>query len=260
MTYTTLTHHITDHIAYIQLNRPERRNSFDLQLGDDLFDLLRNIATDASIRAVVLRGTGSAFCSGGDVKEMYAAKKKDQFLRDLTRKIHRCVIEIRTMEKPVIAAINGAAFGAGLSLALACDIIIAIDTAKLGTAFIGIGLAPGCGTQLFTQVVGYQRACEYILTSKSFTAQEAQELGLINTVIPEKNLNDTIEYFANKFRKLAPIAVGKAKMLIQKSQTNDMITHLELESKTAAESAATKDFTEGITAFVEKRKPHFKGK
>ena len=260
MTYTTLTHHITDHIGYIELNRPERRNSFDLQLGDDLFDLLRNIASDASIRAVVLRGTGSAFCSGGDVKEMYAAKKKDQFLRDLTRKIHHCVIEIRNMEKPVIAAINGAAFGAGLSLALACDIIIAVDTAKLGTAFIGIGLAPGCGTQLFTQAVGYQRACEYILTSKTFSAAEAQELGLINTVIPEKDFDDTIEYFANKFRKLAPIAVGKAKMLIQKSQTNNMITHLELESKTAAKSAATKDFTEGITAFVEKRKPHFKGK
>ena len=164
------------------------------------------------------------------------------------------------MEKPVIAAINGAAFGAGLSLALACDIVIAVDDAKLGTAFIGIGLAPGCGTQLFTQAVGYQRACEYILTSKSFTAQEAQELGLINTVIPKKDLDDTIEYFANKFRKLAPIAVGKAKMLIQKSQTNDMITHLELESKTAAASAATKDFTEGITAFVEKRKPLFTGK
>jgi 2-(1,2-epoxy-1,2-dihydrophenyl)acetyl-CoA isomerase len=260
MNYTTLINNVVNSVCYIELNRPERRNSFDLQLGDELYDLLRSIARDNSIRAVVLKGTGSAFCSGGDVKEMYAAKKKNQFLRDLTRKIQQCVIEIRSMEKPVIAAVNGAAFGAGLSLALACDIIIAIDTAKFGTAFIGIGLAPGCGTQFFTDIVGYQRACEYILTSKSFTAEEAHSLGLINIVVKENNLNETIEHFANKFRKLAPIAVGKAKMLIQNSRTNDMISHLELESKTAALSAASEDFVEGITAFVEKRKPNFKGK
>ena len=260
MMYTTLTYKITNSIAYIKLNRPKRRNSFDLKLGDELYDILRNMAYDTTIRAVILKGTDTAFCGGGDVKEMYTAQKKDQFLRDLTRTIHRCVIEIRSMEKPVIAAVNGAAFGAGLSLALACDIIIAIDTAKLGTAFIGIGLAPGCGTQFFTEIVGYHRACEYILTSKTFTAQEAYELGLINKVVKENELDQAVETMANKFRKLPPIAVGKAKMLIQKSQINDMISHLELESKTAAESAASEDFLEGITAFIEKRKPIFQGR
>jgi 2-(1,2-epoxy-1,2-dihydrophenyl)acetyl-CoA isomerase len=208
---------------------------------------------------VVLKGSGSAFCGGGDVKEMYSADKKDQFLRDLTRKIHRCVIEIRTMEKPVIAAVNGAAFGAGLSLALACDIIIAVKDAKFGTAIIGIGLAPGCGTQFFTNSVGYHRACEYILTSKTFTSTEAKELGLVNMVVNADELDSIVEQFVKKFKKLPPIAVGKAKMLIQKSQENDMITHLELESQTAAFSAASKDFLEGVTAFVEKRKPNFRG-
>ena len=260
MDYETLTINIKENITYITLNRPERLNSFDMKLGEELFDVLRDINTRPEIRAVVIKGTGKGFCGGGDVKEMYAAEDKPQFLRDLTRAIHKCVIEMRSMEKPVIAAVNGAAFGAGLSLALACDIIIAVKDAKFGTAFIGIGLAPGCGTQFFTKIVGYQRACEYILTSKVFTAQKAYELGIVNKIVESDELDNTVEEFVSTFRKLPPIAVGKAKMLINKSQDNDMITHLELESKTASKSAATEDFGEGVTAFVEKRKPVFKGK
>ena len=260
MDYETLTINIKKNITYITLNRPERLNSFDMKLGEELFDVLRDINTRPEIRAAVIKGTGKGFCGGGDVKEMYAAEDKPQFLRDLTGAIHKCVIEMRSMEKPVIAAVNGAAFGAGLSLALACDIIIAVKEAKFGTAFIGIGLAPGCGTQFFTKIVGYQRACEYILTSKVFTAQKAYELGIVNKIVESDELDNTVEEFVSTFRKLPPIAVGKAKMLINKSQDNDMITHLELESKTASKSAATEDFREGVTAFVEKRKPVFKGK
>ncbi|EMR74814.1 enoyl-CoA hydratase/carnithine racemase [Thermoplasmatales archaeon SCGC AB-540-F20] len=162
MNYETLTANIKENIAYITLNRPERLNSFDMKLGEELYDVLQDINTKPEIRAVIIKGTGKGFCGGGDVKEMYAAEDKSQFLRDLTIAIHKCVIEMRSMEKPVIAAVNGAAFGAGLSLALACDIIIAAKEAKFGTAFIGIGLAPGCGTQFFTKLTGYQRACEYI--------------------------------------------------------------------------------------------------
>lgn len=260
MNFKTLQMNIKENIAYILLNRPKRLNSFDIKLGEELSAVLKEIKIKPDIRAVVLKGTGKGFCGGGDVKEMYDAKDKSNFLRDLTKTIHRCVIEMRTMEKPVIAAVNGAAYGAGLSLALACDIIIAVKEAKFGTAFIGIGLAPGCGTQFFTKLVGYQRSCEYILTSKTFTAKEAFQLGIINQVVDEKNLDEVVEQFTNKFKKLPPIAVGKAKMLINKSLENDMLTHLELESITASQSAGTKDFREGVTAFVEKRKPVFIGK
>jgi 2-(1,2-epoxy-1,2-dihydrophenyl)acetyl-CoA isomerase len=164
------------------------------------------------------------------------------------------------MNKPIIAAVNGASFGAGFSLALSCDIIIATPKAKFGTAFVGIGLAPGCGTQLLTDIVGYQRACEYMLTCKVFTAKEAEQLGVINKVVPEEDLDNEIEYYANIFRELPSLAVGKAKMLINKSLDNGFINHLELESITAAYTAGTEDFKEGITAFIEKRKPQFKGK
>ena len=260
MNYNTIISEINNKIAYITLNRPERLNSFDIELGQELYQELRNISENKEIKAVVIKGTGKGFCGGGDVKEMHNAKNKSQFLRDLTRGIHRCVIEIRTMEKPVIAAVNGAAFGAGLSLAIACDIIIAVKGVKMGTAFIGIGLAPGCGTQFFTKIVGYQKACEYILTSKVFTVEKAEELGLANKIVEKDKLDNAIEEFVSNFRKLPPIAVGKAKMLINKSLENDMITHLELESITASYSAGTDDFKEGVTAFTDKRKPEFKGK
>lgn len=261
MPYNTLKYKTKNNIAYIVLNRPERFNSFDMQLGKELYDVLKKITPDDKIRAVVIKGTGKGFCGGGDVKEMHLAKDKSKFLRELTKDgIHKCVIEIRNMEKPVIAAVNGAAFGAGLSLALACDIIISVKDAKFGTAFIGIGLAPGCGTQFFTKITGYQKACEYILTSKVFTAEKAKELGLVNKIVEEKELDQAVEEFTQKFRKLPPIAVGKAKMLINKSLENNMLDHLELESKTAAFSAGSQDFREGVSAFVEKRKPKFKGK
>ena len=258
--YETLEMRICENIAYVTLNRPERLNSFDLQLGEELYDILSNLKNDPQVRAVVIKGTGKGFCGGGDVKEMYAAEDKPRFLRDLARAIHKCVIEIRCMEKPVIAAVNGAAFGAGLSLALACDLLIAVKGVKLNSAFIGIALAPGCGTQFITKLVGYHKACELILTSKTFTSEEALDMGIVNRVVDEDDLDVVVEEYASKFRTLPPIAVGMAKTLINESMKNDMVSHLERESRMASRSAATEDFIEGITAFVEKRKAKFKGR
>ena len=260
MDYDTIDFKIEENIAHITLNRPERMNSFDIKLGEELLDALNEIKKQNQLRAVIIKGTGNGFCGGGDVKEMYLAKDKSNYLRQLTKIIHKCVMALRNLEKPVIAGINGAAYGAGLSFALACDIVIAVKSAKMSTAFIGIGLAPGCGTQFFTRIVGYQKACEYIMMSKTFDAEKAKEMGLVNDVVDEKNLDLAINEIVEKFKKLPPIAVGKAKMLINKSLENDMLTHLDLESRTAAYAAGTNDFEEGVTAFVEKRKPVFIGK
>ena len=260
MNYDTIDFKIIQNVAHITLNRPERMNSFDIKLGEELLDALNEIKKQNLIRAVVIKGTGNGFCGGGDVKEMYLAKDKSVYLRQLTKIIHKCVLALRDLEKPVIAGINGAAYGAGLSFALACDVIIAVKGAKMSTAFIGIGLAPGCGTQFFTKIVGYQQACEYIMMSKTFDAEQAKEMGLVNDVVDEKSLDLAINEIVEKFKKLPPIAVGKAKMLINKSLENDVIAHLDLESITAAYTAGTKDFEEGVTAFVEKRKPVFVGK
>ena len=260
MNYDTIETKIEEKCMYITLCRPERLNSFDIKLGTELYNALSCVSKNDEIKAVVLKGMGKGFCGGGDVKEMNGSKNKPQFLRDLTKIIHKCVLEMRNMEKPVIAAVNGASFGAGFSLALSCDIIVASTKASFGTAFIGIGLAPGCGTQLLSSIVGYQRACEYILTSKVFKAEEAKQLGIVNKVVSDEELDDTIESYLEIFRKFPSVAVGKAKMLINKSLDNDFVSHLELESITAAYTAGTEDFSEGVEAFVEKRKPKFKGK
>ncbi|RLF28744.1 MAG: 2-(1,2-epoxy-1,2-dihydrophenyl)acetyl-CoA isomerase [Thermoplasmata archaeon] len=256
----TLEMTLRDQIAYITLNRPSRLNAFDLTLGRELYNTLCQISNDPKIRVLIIKGTGKGFCGGGDVKEMYNAENKTRFLRELTRAIHKCVIEIRNMQKPVIAAVNGIAYGAGLSLALACDIIVASKDARMSTAFIGIGLTPGCGTQFITNLVGYHRACELIFTSKTFTAQEALRMGIVNKVVDPDMLDDAVEEYALMLKRNAPIAMGMAKKLINESMRNDMISHLELESLMASQSAATQDFVEGITAFMEKRQPVFRGK
>jgi len=261
MGYNTIIFEQKNKVAYLNLNRPDGLNSFNMKMGVELYEALNKISKDKNIRIVVIKGSGKGFCGGGDVKEMYNAIDKSKFLREITKDaIHKCVKEIRTMEKPVIAIVNGAAFGAGLSLALACDIIIADKKAQFSSAFIGVGLAPGCGTQFFTKILAYQKACEYILTSKLFSAEEAGKIGLINHAVEKENIKQVLDSYISRFLNLPPIAIGKAKMLINKSYENNMIEHLDLESKTVAYTAGTEDFIEGISAFVEKRKAKFKGK
>ncbi len=257
MSPKTVTVTCKEGVATIILNRPERLNSFNLTLGNELYTILHQVGKDSSVRVVIIKGAGKGFCGGGDLKDMQAALDRPLFLRDLTRAIHRCVLEIRQMEKPVIAAVHGAAMGAGLSLMLACDIILAVKGTRFNTAFVNIGLAPGCGTFFITHLVGYHRACELVLTAKEFSTDEALEWGIINQVVEKDDLVSALREITSRFMELPYLAVGMAKGLLNESLRNDLVSHLELESRMAACSAESPNFSEAVQAFVEKRPPHF---
>lgn len=248
---------LKNNCAYIYLNRQKCLNAINTKLADDLYQALNNVSRNNSIKTVIIEGKGNAFCAGGDVKEMYESKDKSALILELTQKIHNCILLMRTIKKPIIASVNGPAIGAGFSLMLGCDIIIANKEAMFSTAFIKIGLAPGCGTQFLAQSIGYQRACEYMLTAKKFTAEEAEKMGIINKAVEGNNRKREIETYIQIFSKLPIHAIGKAKELINKSFNNSIQDHFELESIAASSSADKKDFIEGITAFIEKRKPNF---
>lgn len=259
MTYDTVQVDIDNNIATITLNRPDRLNSFSLSLSQELYQVLKQVGADPRIHVILIKGAGRAFCGGGDVKEMNAASNKSQYLKDLTKAIHRCVLEIRHMEKPVIAVVHGAAMGAGLSFMIACDLIVAAKGTRFNTAFINIGLAPGCGTYFISRLVGYHRACELVLLAREFSTDEALNMGIINYVAETDNLDSMVGKLVQRFRQLPPLAVGMAKTLLNESLSNDLISHLEQESCMAALSAGTRDFKEAVQAFVEKRPPHFTG-
>lgn len=259
MDYDTVQVDTDTSIATITLNRPNRLNSFSLSLGKELYHVLKQVGTDPHIRVVIIKGAGKAFCGGGDVKEMNSASNKSQYLKDLTKAIHRCVLEIRQMEKPVIAVVHGAAMGAGLSFMIACDIIVAVKGTRFNTAFINMGLAPGCGTYFISRLVGYQRACELVLLAKEFSTDEALDMGIINYAAETDNIENVVEKLIQRFHQLPPLAIGMAKTLLNESLCNDLISHLEQESYMAALSAGTHDFKEAVQAFVEKRPPHFTG-
>ncbi len=259
MDYGTVQVDTNNSIATITLNRPDCLNSFSLALGQDLYKVLQKVGADPHIHVVLIKGAGKAFCGGGDVKEMNAASNKSQYLRNLTKAIHQCILEIRQMEKPVIAVVHGVAMGAGLSFMIACDLIVAARGTRFNTAFITMGLAPGCGTYFISRLVGYHRACELVLLAREFSTDEALDLGIINYVAETDNLDSVVGKLVQRFLQLPLLAVGMAKTLLNESLCNDLTSHLEQESRMAALSAGTRDFREAVQAFVEKRPPCFTG-
>lgn len=246
-------------VAWVAINRPERLNAIDLETARELYEALRDCARDANVRVVVLHGEGRAFCAGGDVKAMIEAGDRSLFLRDLTKGIHRGVMEIRTMKKPVIGAVHGAATGAGLSIALACDLVYAEEGARFNTAFLNIGAAPGCGVYFLSRVVGEKRAKELILLNRTIDAKEAAELDLINRVVASGQLEKEVSKVALELACGPTKALAKAKELVNRSLESSLESQLEMESLALASSGETEDFKEGIRAFAEKRKPTFHG-
>jgi 2-(1,2-epoxy-1,2-dihydrophenyl)acetyl-CoA isomerase len=221
-------------------------------------------ALDRGARAFVLTGAGRAFCAGGDLGEMQEMAsregKMDAFFDEPLRLINESILLIRQTPVPFIAAVNGVASGGGCNLALACDLVIAAESAKFNQAFINVGLVPDCGgTFILPRLVGWKRAAELMFTGNMITAQQALEIGMINNVAPDSELMNQALALAERLAQAPTAAIGQIKRLLEASAVNDQASQLDLERKAQIEAGKTKDFAEGVSAFLEKRRPRFVG-
>jgi 2-(1,2-epoxy-1,2-dihydrophenyl)acetyl-CoA isomerase len=248
--------------ATLELNRPERMNAWSHQFSLDLLAAIREVTDDKGIRAVVVTGAGRAFSSGADLKEAAEQARGGtvDVYRVLTEQYHPIITGIRRMPKPVVAAVNGPAVGIGLSLALACDLVVAAESAYFVLAFVNIGLVPDGGSSFFVPArVGFGRAAELAMLGERLSAQKALDWGLINRVWPDG------EFVSNTVALLDQLAAGPTNSYAgTKRQLNrwlyeQMEDQLEFEASIQRETSSSTDFAEGIAAFVEKRSPRFSG-
>jgi 2-(1,2-epoxy-1,2-dihydrophenyl)acetyl-CoA isomerase len=246
-------------IAVLTLDRPERLNAMADPMWDALYEHLGKIAVDDAIRAVILTGAGRAFCSGGDVTGM--AKSDIVSGRARSQRRHRTVQALYNLEKPVIAAVRGAVYGIGNALALACDLIVASDTAKFSMAFKKVGLVPDGGAIFFlTQYLGIARAKDLVYTARVVPADEALKLGLVMRVVPDDKLDSAARTLAVEMADSATYALALAKKMFQSMFVPTLEQLLEMETLASGAVRLTHDHKEGVEAFKEKRAPKFLGK
>lgn len=247
-------------VLEITLNRPERLNAIDMSVVDGLLAAAEAGASD-EVRAVTIRGEGRGFCSGGDVKEFaHLLEEKSEFNRELPDRLHKAVEALHTLPKPVIALVHGPCAGAGTSLALSCDLLIAAEDARFNLAYVGIGLCPdGSSTYFLPRHVGLKRATEIFLTGKTLDAAEMLALGMANRVVPPDQLLATGRGIADMLAQGPTFAYARTKELLRASLTNDLRTQLDLETDKVSACAGTEDFAAGVRAFVAKSAPTFKG-
>ena len=262
-TFETLDVATADRICTITMNRPEVYNALNDALTYELQDALKNAARDKNVSVVVLTGPGKAFCSGqdlGDLKEKYVPGYVPHLGEDLRKRYNPVTRRLREMDKPVIAAVNGVAAGAGLSFALACDIRIASERASFIEVFINVGLVPDSGsTWTLPRLVGLGKAMELCFTGDKIDAAEALRIGLVNRVVPADDLVTEVNALAGRIAALPARGIALTKRLLNQSFDNDLGAQLEAEAFAQETAALTEDHYEGVVAFIEKRKPEFKG-
>jgi len=245
--------------ATITLNRPEVFNALNDGLTYELQDALKRVAKDDAIRVVVLTGAGKAFCAGQDLKAATGQEKRS-FLESLQKRYNPIIMAMRNLPKPIICKLNGVAAGAGCSLALACDMIIASEDAVLIEVFVNIGLVPDSGSSFFLpRIVGRAKAFELCSMGNRVKAPEALQLGLINRVTSAELLSTVVKEYTDYFSKAPTRAIGLIKRMLEKSENSTLEEMLEYEAYCQEIAGTSNDHHEGVNAFLEKRKPDFKG-
>ncbi len=251
-------------IATITLNRPDRLNAVDSQLTLDLIDALKDVDSDEGVRVVIITGAGRGFCSGADLSSMLASGAAEAGVRQaaLEPTINQVTLLIRNLKRPSIAAVNGVAAGMGFSIALACDIRIASENARFSQIFVRRGLIPDTGSTYFLpRAVGMSKACEMVFTGQIIDAREAERIGLVSRVVPHDELMKATRELATTIAKGPPITIQLAKRALYRGYAEeDLAFQHEYEMHLQGICMQTEDFKEGVSAFLEKREPIFKGR
>jgi 2-(1,2-epoxy-1,2-dihydrophenyl)acetyl-CoA isomerase len=255
----TVLRHEADGVLTLTLNRPDALNSFTVEMKEALLAALKGAARDPEVRAIVLTGAGRAFSAGQDLKERQAPGVSD-LGTELRVRYNPIILAMRRLEKPIVGAINGVAAGAGISVAMACDIVLAAENATFIEAFSRVGLVPDTGSTWFLpRLVGLPRAAEMMFTGDPVDAATAERIGLINRVVPADKLMEEANSLATRLANSAPIALALAKRALNRAFETNLEVALDYEAQLQSVAGRSADHKEGVAAFVEKRSPKFRG-
>jgi len=259
--YETIIYEKKNGVGKIILNRPEKHNAMNFQMVDEIVDVLDEISLDDEVRAVMITGAGRSFCSGAELAELGARPDPFDSVEFMRSFAHRLILAVRSLEKPVIAAVKGYALGIGCGLALACDIRIAAEDAKFGERFVRIGILPGDGDMyLLPLLVGLGRASELLFTGGDIDGREAERIGLVNKCVPADKVEEEAEALAQRLAKGATRAIAAIKAALNRRIIPQLKEELEFTALQQALLFQTEDHNEALKAIKEKRKPVFKGK
>lgn len=248
-------------VCTLILNRPEVFNSFNKPMAMALQQELRHCEEDDEVRAIVLTGNGKAFCAGQDLAEILDQSPDSPELQEIVREHYNPIIlQLRTIEKPIIAAVNGVAAGAGANIALACDIVVAKNSASFIQAFSKIGLIPdSAGTFFLPRLIGFQKAAALMMTADKVEAKDAEAMNMIYRAVSDEQFEEEVNKLAHKLANMPTKGIGLTKRALNASMINNLQTQLKLEEELQSEAGMTHDYQEGVNAFMEKRAPHFQG-
>jgi enoyl-CoA hydratase/carnithine racemase len=261
MLFETVLYERENGIGIVTLNRPDHLNALNIKLKEELPEVFGVMERDPEVKVVILTGGKKCFCAGSDIKERLALKMTQLEFYAFQRKAHEFFGRIENFDKPVIAAISGVSIGGGCELALVCDLRIASDSARFGFPEVTIGIIPaGGGTQRLSRLIGTAKAKEMLFTGDLIGPEEAYRLGLVNKVVPVDQLIDAAKRLAGRFLSHGPLALKFAKRAINAGMQLDLTSALEYEAQCASLLASSEDFSEGLQAFSEKRKPVFRGR